>query len=882
MLKHTTVLLLLSVFFTTIPVTAQFNGKGSLDAPSRTLPITDYAKTIVEAPQVSQVEFSPGGTHILYAMKRASVSENQHVTELLVQAVGDDGTAVGEPVRIERVVQSRGEYYFNARWCPDGKSVSYLANFSGGSIAGRGVLSRYDLGTGRTTPLPINDEVSEASTGARPRITTIGRDYKWSPTGKLIAFTAVLSKSGRLAPTTGVRVEGALLQNNLSFNAGSKIGLFLLDPETGRLEQLSPDTVDVRGFDWAPNEQSVVAVVRTGSDKDIPLDSSDLVLIERTTRSVRTLVAQPGQDIGPVWSPDGKWIAFSSSFGVPGESPSLAVVPSAGGKVVRLAGADPDDVRGSILSWTPDSRGFYFDNSFHMTRRLLRADVASGRVTSLPVEEGASAMYLSLSPDARRLAYVHSTPNSPPQLFVRNLIDGSVKQVTRLPQQFALTSQVNSKVIEWPSKDGKFTIHGVLLTPEATWNKTAPLPTLVWLMGGPEMVRAGYAIIGGNAEILSLATRGYAVLIPNTRGRGGYGKASGSEAFKNGKSFARLPYEDLMAGVEYLIESGVADPERLGILGHSWGGYLTAYAVTQTKRFRAAVNYEGAYPNLVGEQLAIDLPGTNYERAAAYSGLDNPFAPDDLARLISESPAFNMHRVVTPTLLLFGERSPFKQNGRIFYSAPRRFGIPVEFVLYDEGHGFELPTAQVDYVKRIGDWFDYWVRDMPYPDAKLQSEYDAWRAKNQKRDASATGEEKKAAPATTTKKPERKQGARYYPMSELDGRKLPFSEAVQVGDMLYVSGQIGNDSGSLKLVPGGIVAESRQAIENVKGILERNGSSLDRVIKCTIFLSDIADWPAFNDVYRTYFTTNLPARSALGCNGLAFGAKVELECIAVI
>ena len=111
-------------------------------------------------------------------------------------------------------------------------------------------------------------------------------------------------------------------------------------------------------------------------------------------------------------------------------------------------------------------------------------------------------------------------------------------------------------------------------------------------------------------------------------------------------------------------------------------------------------------------------------------------------------------------------------------------------------------------------------------------------------------------------------------------RSLPFSEAVQVGDLLFLSGQIGVAPGTLTLVPGGMEAEAMQALENIKSILARHGSSMDRVVKCTVFLADMRDWPAFNMVYRRYFTGSFPARSALGANGLALGAKVEVECIA--
>jgi reactive intermediate/imine deaminase len=111
---------------------------------------------------------------------------------------------------------------------------------------------------------------------------------------------------------------------------------------------------------------------------------------------------------------------------------------------------------------------------------------------------------------------------------------------------------------------------------------------------------------------------------------------------------------------------------------------------------------------------------------------------------------------------------------------------------------------------------------------------------------------------------------------------LPFSEAVRVGDTLYLSGQVGNLPGTLELAPGGIGAETRQTLENIKAILLRNGSSLDRVVKCTVFLADIDEWGEMNEVYTTYFPNRPPARSAMGANGLAIGARVEIECLAVV
>ena len=120
----------------------------------------------------------------------------------------------------------------------------------------------------------------------------------------------------------------------------------------------------------------------------------------------------------------------------------------------------------------------------------------------------------------------------------------------------------------------------------------------------------------------------------------------------------------------------------------------------------------------------------------------------------------------------------------------------------------------------------------------------------------------------------------YYSSAPLDGQPLPFSEAVRVGDTLYLSGQLGNLPGKRQLAPGGIGPETRQMMENIRAALERQGASLDQVVKCTVFLADIRDWPAFNEVYVQYFKKHLPARSALAASGLALGAQVEVECIA--
>lgn len=122
----------------------------------------------------------------------------------------------------------------------------------------------------------------------------------------------------------------------------------------------------------------------------------------------------------------------------------------------------------------------------------------------------------------------------------------------------------------------------------------------------------------------------------------------------------------------------------------------------------------------------------------------------------------------------------------------------------------------------------------------------------------------------------------YYSAGNDTERQLPFSDAVRVDNLLFLSGKIGNIPGTMDLAPGGIQGETRQTLENIKVSLERAGSSLGEVVKCTVFLADIAEWAAMNEVYVEYFPENPPARSALGTSGLALGARTEIECIATV
>ncbi|UCF06571.1 MAG: RidA family protein [bacterium] len=134
----------------------------------------------------------------------------------------------------------------------------------------------------------------------------------------------------------------------------------------------------------------------------------------------------------------------------------------------------------------------------------------------------------------------------------------------------------------------------------------------------------------------------------------------------------------------------------------------------------------------------------------------------------------------------------------------------------------------------------------------------------------------------STSSAEESKGVEFLNSGKVLPTNLPFSEAVRVGNTLYLSGQVGIVPGTLELVPGGLKEEAKQTMENIKTSLEAHGYSMNDIVKCTVMLADISEWAAFNDVYKFFFADHYPARTALGVNGLALGARVEVECIAVL
>jgi dipeptidyl aminopeptidase/acylaminoacyl peptidase len=707
------------------------------------------ARFIAEAPRILEVALAPAGGWIAYTLTRGSIEQNQYTLELLLQRVSADRSSpASSAVCLARLVTEDGLYGspFRPRWKPDGQRLTYFAE-PVSSAQGR-PLVEYDVPSGKTAPIPLHDTrlaVFVDGQPSRPPITAVSDNYRWSPSGHLLGFTAPLNTGNGLDPRRGVVVSA-----NSAGSENRRNALFVLDLSNGIVEQLTPNSLHVIRFDWSPDEQALV-LAATPDPEGLPQTRTDLFIVDRATRKLRTLVNQPGKDDNPHWSPDGKWIAFTSHFGVPIYSAGwAAVVPASGGEIIRLAGEDEPKLRDDEeIFWGPHSRSFYFGTWDHMTSRLMRADLPTGRVLPLSSDEEPYDDHFSLSQDGRKVAFTRETPARPPEVFVQTLPDGRFQQLTHLSDDFPLTSLVQIDTLAWPSRDRKFTIHGLLLTPRSAWSGTgearhitSPLPSLVYLHGGPSMVPRFFEN-GNNGPRVGLAARGYAVLVPNTRGRGGYGAAF-QRGIRDGSSYGRLPYEDMAAGVDLLVQRGIADSKRLGVCGFSYGGYLTSYVITQTDRFKAAVVFESAAVQLFTEAMTSPTTDWMLLNRDLY-GISNPADPAERARLIAESPGLNVDRVKTPTLLTFGAKSHAWTVGRPLFSELQRFHVPSEFLVYAEGHGYDWPAAEADNLTYTADWIDFWVRGYEDTAPEKQAQYARWRKMRQDWEAATAVAATKAA-----------------------------------------------------------------------------------------------------------------------------------------
>ncbi len=269
-------------------------------------------------------------------------------------------------------------------------------------------------------------------------------------------------------------------------------------------------------------------------------------------------------------------------------------------------------------------------------------------------------------------------------------------------------ADVEVRQLSWPSRDGHLTIHGWLLLPKAPSGQ--PLPLLVFAQGGPSMISPEFRM-GWQCPLHAFLANGVAVLIPNSRGRGGYG-VDFQTTWEKERNPGDGPLQDDLDGVDYLVKSGIADSDRVGLAGFSWGGYLAAYALTHTDRFKAILVNEAVSLNMMEEGLAI-AGNPPYIEFARQLGKGMPFDDDDADRLRRLSPVYQTASAKTPALLEFGANSLIGEGAALFQGL-RHFNVPSELISYPRsGHGAVEPALIYDSARRDLEWFAYWVLGKP-------------------------------------------------------------------------------------------------------------------------------------------------------------------------
>ena len=302
----------------------------------------------------------------------------------------------------------------------------------------------------------------------------------------------------------------------------------------------------------------------------------------------------------------------------------------------------------------------------------------------------------TLAADARRMAFVSSSPTLPGEVHVADADGSNEKALTTMNPQLQGASLGRTRIVSWKAADD-LQIEGLLVLPPG-YRKGKALPTIVEPHGGP----AGCRTCDFSARWQVLTGCGYAIFSPNFRGSAGYGKAFVSA---NEDDFGGGDFADIMSGVDMLIEKGIADPNRLGVMGGSYGGFMTAWTIGHTDRFKGAIVGAGV-TNLQSFFGTTDIQWftRQYQQGAPW---ENPHS------YAEQSPITYVDRIKTPTLIYHGDedrRVPIEQ-GEQLYVALRERRVEVEFVRYPrEGHGLEEYYHQLDNLERTIGWFTRYLK----------------------------------------------------------------------------------------------------------------------------------------------------------------------------
>jgi dipeptidyl aminopeptidase/acylaminoacyl peptidase len=651
-------------------------------AGSRPVTVDDLMKLRA----IVDVRISPDGERVAYVVSTPSLPKNEHEAALfVVPSGGGTPTRIGEAVHIFNVPVPRPQL----RWSPDGSMLSVLG-FSGSRPQVFGI--------------PTTGGAPRALTAAPEGIST----YEWSPAGKALAY---LTRDPMPAEEERQRQDKSFVIRADAPDRPTRLTLQTLDT-THIPVTLSPPMHYVDSFSWSPDGREIAYSAAPRSGFSSPYETR-VYAVAAGGGDPRTIVDRKGINQGPVFSPDGRQIAFISTNGHADimASRSLTVVASAGGtpRVFVL-----DDGWVNEFVWSRDSRSIYFeanDGTFgrgeHMFEQpIVRLSVDDGRAER--IVPGATVDYsISLSQDGGRIAYKAVEGRTMGDVFVFDAASRRSTKITDVNPELRDLALGELKPIKWRSFDG-MEIWGLLLTPAGA-TPGRRLPLLVYVHGGPGGGFT-YGLFPQFMHIVpqvdpypteAMASAGFAVLFPMPRGGAGYGEA-GQRAIVN--AWGEADYKDIMTGVDALVAQGIADGDRLGVMGASYGGYMTNWIVGHTGRFKAAStgaslsDLSDTYYLSEGGQFMVDYFKLPWENGASYA---------------EHSPLTYAGKVTTPLLIQHGDADPRVPIAGAWkwYRALKAQGKTVEFDIYPRGgHVLREPMQQREAMKRNLEWFQRWIK----------------------------------------------------------------------------------------------------------------------------------------------------------------------------